>query len=121
MARRNFVAWRYKTSNDVEYVRRADSRLVTQLNDDGNPKVGGSTAAGLSPYEEMPRNLKPRHVVVKETGVDFKTSVVIYTQAAMDLLLTGTSTINVFDAGGTSHTCVVLEKVGEGARGPIGA
>jgi len=69
----------------------------------------------------MPRNLKPRTAIVKEAGQPFKTRVVIYTEAALTALVTGTTTFVCTDAGGAPHTCVVLGKSPEPAQGVIGA
>jgi hypothetical protein len=122
MAQRNFVAWRYTDDNGVEYVRRADAALVAQQGDNAPlGAVGGSSAAGLSPYEEMPANLKPRYAICKEAGVAFRANVVIYDPAAMAALTTGTTTFVVRDGGGTNHTVVVLAKHQEQPRGAIGA
>lgn len=122
MAQRNYVAWRYTDNNGVEYVRRANSLLTAQQGDNAPlGAVGGSSAAGLSPYEEMPRNLTPRHAICKEAGQPFRANVVIYTEAALSALTTGTTTFVVKDAGGTDHTVVVLDKAGERPRGVIGA
>jgi hypothetical protein len=122
MAQRNFVAWRYTSKDGTVYVRRADSRMTTQQGDnDPVGAVGGSSAAGLTPYSEMPRNLKPRHAIVKEAGAAFRASVVIYTKAALDALQIGTTTFVVYDAGGTAHTCVVLDTSDEKPRGTIQA
>lgn len=122
MAQRNFVAWQYTDDRGLDYIRRADSRMTVQQGDN-NPlgAVGGATGAGVTPYEEMPRNLKPRHAIVKEAGVAFRAQVVIYTRAALDALITGTTTFLVYDAGGTAHTCVVLDKSDERPQGVIGA
>lgn len=122
MAARNFVAWRYTDNNGVVYVRRANSLLTAQQGDNAPlGAVGGSSAAGLSPYEEMPANLKPRHAICKEAGQPFKANVVIYTKEALDALTTGTTTFVVKDLGGTDHTVVVLDKSPEPPRGVIGA
>lgn len=122
MAQRNFVAWRYTDKQGTVFVRRADSRMTTQQGDNAPlGAVGGSSAAGLSPYEEMPRNLKPRYAIVKEAGAAFRAKVVIYSETALTDLVIGTTTFQVYDAGGTGHTCVVLETVGEAPRGAIGA
>lgn len=122
MAQRNFVAWRYTSKDGTVYVRRADSRMTTQQGDNAPlGAVGGSSAAGLTPYAEMPRNLKPRHAIVKEAGAAFRANVVIYTKAALDALTIGTTTFSVYDAGGTAHTCVVLDTADEAPRGVIGA
>jgi len=122
MAVRNFLAWRYTAKDGTVYVRRADSRMTAQQGDnDPDGAVGGSSAAGLSPYREMARNIKPRHAICKEAGAAFRGNVVIYTKAALDALVTGTTTFLIYDAGGTAHTCVVLDTVDEGARGVIGA
>lgn len=122
MAQRNFVAWRYTDKQGTVYVRRADSRMTAQQGDnDPLGAVGGSSASGLTPYEEMPRNLSPRYAIVKEAGAAFRAKVVIYTKAALDALVIGTTTFSVYDGGGTAHTCVVLETVDEKPRGAIGA
>ncbi len=122
MAQRDFVAWRYTANNGVVFVRRADGRMTVQQGDNAPlGAVGGSSAAGLSPYDEMPRNLKVRHAITKQTGTAFRANVTIYTEAALAALVTGTTTFQVYDAGGTAHTCVVLDKAGERPRGVIGA
>lgn len=122
MAQRDFVAWRYTDDLGEVYVRRADSRMTAQQGDNAPLiAVGGSSASGLTPYQEMPRNLKPRTAIVKESGQPFRARVVIYTPAAMAALTTGTTTVQVYDAGGTAHTCVVLGKAQERPRGVIGA
>ena len=122
MASINMVAWRYESDDGNTYVRRADSRLTTQQGDNAPlGAVGGSSAAGLTPYAEMPRNLRPRKALVKESGQPFKAGVVIYDRDAYDALVTGTTTFAVFDRAGASHTCVVLSKSPEPSRGPIGA
>lgn len=122
MASINLVAWRYTDDNGQVYVRRADSRMTTQQGDNApTGAVGGESAAGLSPYEEMPRNLKPRTAIVKEVGAAFKARVVIYTKAALDALTTGTTTFTVYDRAGGTHTCVVLDRAHERPRGVIGS
>lgn len=116
MAQRNFVAWRYTTKKGSVFARRADSRLVAQQGNN-NPlgAVGGSAAAGLTPYEKMPRNIRPRVAICAEEGTDFAARVVIYTPAAYTALAaqTGTATFQVYDAGGTAHTCLVTDVVDE--------
>lgn len=122
MARRNFVAWRYASDDGNVYVRRVDSRMTAQQGDNApDIALGGSSAAGLSPYAEMPRNIKPRVVLGKEAGVDYRATAVVYTPAAMAAIVTGTTTFVSYDAGGTAHTCVVLGKRGEAPHGTIGA
>jgi hypothetical protein len=122
MAARNFVAWRYTSKDGSVYVRRADSLLTAQQGDN-NPlgAVGGSSAVGLSPYAEMPRNLKPRHAICKEAGVAYRANVVIYDKASLDALIIGTTTFVVHDGGGTPHTVTVLDTADEAPRGVIGA
>lgn len=122
MAQRNFVAWLYTDKQGVDYVRRADSRMTAQQGDNAPlGAVGGATAAGASPYEEMPRNLKVRRCIVKEVGVAFRANVTIYSPTAFAAIVIGTTTFQVYDGGGTAHTCVVLDKADEGLRAPIGA
>ena len=122
MAQRNFVAWRYTSKDGTVYVRRADATLTAQQGDN-NPlgAVGGSSAAGLSPYAEMPANLKPRHAICKEAGVAFRANVVIYTSAALQALIPGTTTFVVRDGGGSNHTVTVLDTAEEAPRRVIGA
>ncbi len=119
MAVRNFVAWRYTDDNDQVFVRRADSLLTAQQGDN-NPDiaVGGSSAAGLIPYTEMPRNLRPRAV----SGVDgggYKGRAVIYDPTAFAAIVVNQTTFVVHDGGGTPHTCTVKAKHGEGPHGTI--
>jgi len=120
MAIRDFVAWRYTANSGKVYVRRADSLLTAQQGNN-NPlgAVGGSSASGLSPYDEIPRNLRPRHAICKESGVAYTANVVIYTEAALAALITGTTTFDVLDAGGGVHTVTVIDKSGEKPRGAI--
>lgn len=120
MALRNMVAWRYTDDNGQVFVRRADTFFTSQvasLPDTGG--VGGSTAAGLSPYEEMPRNLKPRAVLANVAGGGPAAWIVIYDPTTYADIVTGTTTLNFRDGGGTSHTGVVIEKRGEKPRGVI--
>ena len=118
MAARDFIPWRYTDDNGVTYVRRADKFITDQLDGGGDPKVGGSSAAGLSPYEEMPRNLRPRYVAGKEASTGYVGKVVIYDPAVF-LALTPATTINVRDGGGTSHAIPCTNKVSEAPRGAI--
>jgi hypothetical protein len=119
MAIRNFVAWRYTDDNGQVFVRRADALLTAQQGDnDPDIAVGGSTATGLVPYTEMPRNLRPRSV----SGVDgggYKGKVVIYDPAAFTAIVVNQTTFVVHDGGGTAHTCTVKSKTPEGAHGTI--
>jgi hypothetical protein len=117
MAKRAFVKWRYKDDLGVEYVRRADTFLTTQLDGSSNPVVGGSSAAGLTPYSEMPANLKPRYVTGADSG-GYVGKIVIYDPAVF-LALTSATTINVRDGGGTSHAIPCQNKIGEKPRGTI--
>lgn len=122
MAQTNFVAWRYTDKQGSTFVRRADSRMTAQQGDNAPlGAIGGSSAAGLSPYTEMPRNLRPRYARVKEAGQAFTARVVIYTKAALDALVPGTTTFKVYDGGGGEHVCTVLDTVDEGPTGAIGA
>lgn len=120
MAVRNFVAWRYTDDNGQVFVRRADSLLVAQQGDnDPDIAVGGSSAAGLVPYTEMPRNFRPRTV----SGVDgtgYKGRVVIYDPASYTAIVVNQTTFVVHDGGGGAHTCTVKGKSAEGAHGTIG-
>jgi hypothetical protein len=119
MAVRNFVAWRYTDDNGATFVRRADALQVGQQGDnDPDIAVGGSSAAGLVPYTEMPRNVKPRKAVGVDAG-GYKGSVVIYTRTAYDAIVVNQTTFSVLDAGGTAHTCTVKSKSPEGAHGTI--
>jgi len=119
VAVRNLVAWRYTDDNDQVFVRRADSLLTAQQGDNApDIAVGGSSAAGLVPYTEMPRNLRPRSV----SGVDgggYKGKVVIYDPAAFVAITVNVTTFVVHDAGGGAHTCTVKSKSPEGAHGTI--
>lgn len=123
MAARNFVAWRYTAKSGKVYVRRADNFIVTQMTggDPDKPKVGGSTAAGLAPYDEMPANIRPRAFLCKEAGVSYRATVVCYDPDAYNDVVLGTTTINVRDGGGATHTCVVLDKRDEAPARVIGA
>jgi hypothetical protein len=119
MAVRNFVAWRYTDDNGATFVRRADALQVGQQGDnDPDIAVGGSSAAGLVPYTEMPRNLRPRRAVGVD-GTGYKGSVVIYTRTAYDAIVVNQTTFSVLDAGGTSHVCTVKSLRPEGAHGTI--
>jgi hypothetical protein len=119
MAARNLVAWRYTDDNGQEYVRRADALLVGQQGDnDPLIAIGGSTAAGLVPYTEMPRNLRPRRVVGVDSG-GYVGSAVVYTLAAFDAIVVNQTTFSVLDAGGSAHVCTVKAKQHEGAHGTI--
>lgn len=120
MAARNFVGWRYTDNLGNVYVRRADSRYTTQQGDNAPlGATGGSSAAGLSPYTEMPRNLKPRVALCSETGTAFRARIVINTRAALEALTTGTTTFQAYDGGGTAHTVVVDDISDERPRGTI--
>jgi len=119
MAVRNFVAWRYTDNNGATFVRRADALQVGQQGDnDPLIAVGGSSAAGLVPYNEMPRNLRPRYA----SGVDaggYKSRIVIYTKAAYDAIVVNQTTFSVLDAGGTAHVCTVKSLSPEPPHGTI--
>lgn len=119
MAARNFVAWRYTDRRGQVYVRRADALQVAQQGDnDPEIAVGGSSAAGLVPYTEMPRNLKVRKV----SGVDgtgYKGSCVIYDEAAFSAIVVNQTTFIVHDAGGSAHTCTVKSMHSEDPNGAI--
>lgn len=119
MAARDLVAWTYTDDNGQDFVRRADSLLVAQQGDN-NPliAVGGASAATLTPYTEMPRNLRPRHVNGKDGG-GYKGSAVIYDPAAFGAIVVNQTTFVVHDAGGTAHTCTVKSKVQEKPHGTI--
>ena len=121
MAARNFVGWRYTSDAGDVFVRRADSLLTAQQGDNAPLiAVGGSSAAGLAVYSEMPRNLVPRHV----TGwaADLVTrSCVIYTKEALAAITVGTTTFQVLDAGGAAKVCTVHALHGEKPRGAIKA
>jgi hypothetical protein len=120
MAARNFVAWRYTDDNGQVFVRRADTFFTSQtaaLPATGG--VGGSSAAGLTPYEEMPRNLKPRRVLCVVAGGGPAAWVVIYDPTTYNDIVTGTTTLDFRTADGVSHTGVVIEKAGERPRGAI--
>jgi hypothetical protein len=119
MAVRNFVPWRYTDRYGQVYVRRADALLVGQQGDnDPDIAVGGSSAAGLVPYTEMPRNLRPRRAVGKDSG-GYKGSIVIYTETAMNAIIVNQTTFSVLDAGGTAHVCTVKALQSEGPHGTI--
>lgn len=122
MAQRNFVAWTYTADDTTTFTRRADSRMTAQQGDNAPlGAVGGAAASGSTVGREMPRNLKPRYAIVKETGQPFQANVVIYTAAALAALTIGTTTFEVYDAGGTGHTCVVKAKVPQANQRIIGA
>lgn len=122
MAARDFKSWLYTANSGQQYVRRADSLLVAQQGDNAPLiAVGGAEYDGSPVKDEMPRNLSPRKVFGKQAASTFTAYTVIYTEAALAAITVGTTTFAVLDAGGTSHTCVVKEKIGEKPRRSINA
>ena len=120
MALRNFVAWKYTDDNGVDYVRRADAFFTSQVAAlPATGGVGGATAAGLTPYEELPRNLKPRAVLAAVAGGGPAAWIVIYDPSTYAAIVSGTTTLDFRDGGGTTHTGTVIEKRGEKPRGVI--
>jgi hypothetical protein len=115
MAARDFGPWTYTDELGVHFVRRADKFLTSQQLTDGTPKVGGSTAATLTPYTPIPKNVRPRAAYVSEASTGYRATVVCYSADA-PLLGASPPTINVRDAGGTSHTCSVDNQRGERRR-----
>lgn len=122
MAQRDFKSWLYTANSGQQYVRRADSNLVAQQGDNAPLiAVGGAEYDGSPGRDEMPRNLTPRKVFGKQVGSAFTAYTVIYTEAALAAITANTTTFQVVDAGGTVHTCVVKEKIGEKPRRSINA
>lgn len=118
MAARDLKPWTYTTDTGGDYVRRSDAFIHTQVDGSSNVKVGGASAASLTPYVSFPRGWRPRRAYVSSTD-GYKGSVVVYDTSAP---LWGASppTINLRDAGGTSHTCSVDAKIGERLGRAIG-
>lgn len=120
MAKRNMVAWRYTDDLGSIYVRRADAAYTAQQGNNAPlGSVGGSSAAGLTPYAEMPRNLTPRAVESAVAGTEFAAWIVVYDPATYAAIQAGTTTLDFRDAGGTVHTGTVIAKRGERPRGTI--
>lgn len=117
MAARNFLAWDYEANDGTHYTRRADSRYTSQQGDNAPLiAVGGAAATGAVLAREMPRNLKPRYVRGHETGTTYSANMVVYSRAALAAITPGTTTFASYDAGGTSHTCLVKAVYGEGGQ-----
>ena len=119
MAVRDFVAWTYTDDNGQTYTRRADKFYTDQASVPPAEDVAGSAASGGTLLREMPRNLKPRAVFAWNSVAAIGAWIVIYTPTKFASLTVGTSTIDFRDAGGTTHTGVVLDKRGERPRGTI--
>ena len=104
MAARDLGPWTYTADDGRTFVRRADKFITSQgTGDPVVPYVGGASAATLAPYEPIPRNLKPRRLYCSGSG-GYKASVVIYDLAVYTAALATPITLNVRDAGGTSHS-----------------
>jgi hypothetical protein len=102
MAARDLGPWTYTADDGRTFVRRADKFITGQtVGDPAVAKVGGDTAAALTPYEPMPKNLKPRGLYCSGSGGK-KAFVVIYDQATYAAALETPITLNVRDGGGSS-------------------
>lgn len=110
MAARDFVKWRYTTKNGKTFVRRADAFITAQVDGGGAVKVGGVTTDGTE-NGPMPQNYRPRRWHGQSTA-GYKGSVVCYDEAA-PLLTDHALTIDVRDAGGTTHTLLYVSDTGE--------
>lgn len=102
MPARDLGPWTYTANDGRTFVRRADKFITAQVDGDSNPLVGGSSAASLSPYEPMPRNYTPRAWYCSGSG-GYRATVVVYDKTTWEAGLTTAVTLNVRDAGGTSH------------------
>jgi hypothetical protein len=118
MPQRDFVPWRYTSKRGSHFVRRADTRYTSQQGPLPVGSVGGQSAIGLAPYQEMPRNLTPRVAIVTEPGTGYTARVVIYDAATAQAIAESATTVTftVHDAGGTAHTCNVTDVVDEKAE-----
>jgi hypothetical protein len=104
MAARDLGPWTYTADDGTTYVRRADKFITGQtVGDPAVAKVGGATATGLTPYRALPRSLRPRVLYCSGSG-GYKATVVIYDAATYAAALVTPITLNVRDAGGTSHS-----------------
>lgn len=114
MAKRDFGPWTYTSNGGRTYVRRADKFLTAQ-NDGATPPlplVGGGDASNLTPYEPMPSNLRPRVAIMTERSTGYTEAVVIYDKATL-AALPADFAMNVRDASGAVHACVLERIVGE--------
>lgn len=105
MAARDLGPWTYTDDKGRAYVRRGDKFLTGQQV--GSPLatiVGGSDGSSVTPYEPMPRNLRPRGLYCAAATGGYKAFVVIYDQSVYTAALASPITIDVRDAGGTTHS-----------------
>jgi hypothetical protein len=104
MAARDLGPWKYTADDGTEYVRRADKFITGQtVGDPAVAKVGGESGAAVAPYRALPRSLRPRALYCSGSG-GYKATVVIYDAATYAAALAAPITLNVRDAGGTSHS-----------------
>lgn len=104
MAARDLGPWTYTADDGTAYVRRADKFITGQtVGDPAVAKVGGDTATALAPYRALPKSIRPRALYCSGSG-GYKATVVIYDVATYTAALAAPITLNVRDAGGTSHS-----------------
>lgn len=117
MANRNFVTCVYTSDDGKDYLKRLDARYQA-LNDGGSPAtllLGAeiATSTQLNTLPNVPRDLKPRHVIVATSDGAFVGKLQAFTPAAYIALTPTTSGLTWYDGQGTSHSVTVRGHEGE--------
>lgn len=119
MAKRNMLTCVYVSDDAISYLKRMDARYQGQ-NDGGDPPVLllGAVPATLTQVETLPnvpRDLKPRTLLVRTTAGDFTGRVDCFTAARYAAMTNGTA-ITFYDGQGAAHAGQVYGHEGERSR-----
>jgi len=116
MAVRNMKTCVYKSDDNKLYLKRLDARYQA-LDDGGSPAallLGAEIASStqLNTLPNVPRDLKPRHVILATSDGAFKSRMEVFTPEAY-IALQPPQTVTFFDGQGASHTGAIRGHEGE--------
>lgn len=116
MASRNFVTCVYLSDDNKSYLKRLDARYQAE-NDAGTPPVlrlGAeiATSTQLNTLTNVPRDMKPRHVIVATSDGAFFGRMEVFTPTAY-IALQPPVTLTWYDGQGASHTVGINGHEGE--------
>jgi hypothetical protein len=116
MAKRNMKTCVYVSDDNKEYLKRLDARYQSQ-DDGGSPAallLGAEIASStqLNTLPNVPRDLKPRHVILATSDGTFVTRLPVFQPGAY-FTLQPPQTLTAYDGQGSAHTVVVRGHEGE--------